>query len=60
MGSCKIECPEGKAECCIHCERQEGCDNRCDMMDSYEYVEECENYETEGGNACVEEITGGE
>lgn len=48
MGYCKNECPDGKAECCIHCERQEGCDNRCDMMDSYEYVEECENYETEG------------
>lgn len=47
-------------ECCIHCERQEGCDNRCDMMDSYEYVEECENYETEGWNACIDEITGGE
>lgn len=43
MGYCKIECPDGKAECCIHCERQEGCDNRCDMMDSYEYAEECED-----------------
>nr|DAQ96645.1 MAG TPA: hypothetical protein [Caudoviricetes sp.] len=30
------------------------------MMDSYAYVEECENYETEVGNACVDEITGGE
>lgn len=30
------------------------------MMDSYEYVEECENYETEGWNACIDEITGGE
>ena len=46
MGYCKNECPDGKAECCIHCERQEGCDNRCDMMDSYEYAEECEEYET--------------
>ena len=46
MGYCKIECPDGKAECCIHCERQEGCDNRHDMMDSYEYAEECEEYET--------------
>ena len=42
--------------CLYHIWRKEGCDNRCDMMDSYEYVEECENYETEGGNACVDEI----
>ena len=60
MGYCKIECPNGETSCCIHCERQEGCDDRCDMMDSYEYVEECENYETKGWNACIDEITGGE
>ena len=24
--------------------KQDGCDNRCDMMDSYEYAEECEDY----------------
>lgn len=22
----------------------DGCDNRCDMMDSYEYAEDCEDY----------------
>ena len=31
-------------KCCICCEKQGGCDNRCDMMDSYEYAEECEDY----------------
>lgn len=60
MGYCKIECPDGETQYCICCEKQDGCDNRCDMMDSYEYAEECENYETEVGNACVDEITGGE
>lgn len=49
MRYCKIECPDGKAECCIHCERQEGCDNRCDMMDSYEYAEECPDYVKQEG-----------
>ena len=45
MGKCELECPDGGTECCICCEKQGGCDNRCDMMDSYEYAEECENYE---------------
>lgn len=40
MGYCKIECPDGETQCCIYCEKQGGCDNRCDMMDSYEYAEE--------------------
>lgn len=31
----------------ICCEKQGGCDNRCDMMDSYEYAEECEGYVVE-------------
>lgn len=44
MGYCKIECPNGETSCCIHCERQEGCDDRCDTMDSYECVEDCGNY----------------
>lgn len=27
------------------CEKQDDCNNRCDIMDSYEYAEECEEYE---------------
>lgn len=38
MGRYKLECPDGEIECYICCEKQGGCDNRCDMMDSYEYV----------------------
>ena len=37
MGRCKLECPDGETECCICCEKQDDCENRCDMMDSYEY-----------------------
>lgn len=47
MGKCELECPDGGTECCICCEKQDGCDNRCDMMDSYEYAEECEDYVVE-------------
>ena len=43
MGYCKLECPDGETVCCICCEKQGG-DNRCDMMDSYEYAEDCEDY----------------
>lgn len=44
MGYCKLECPDGETQCCICCEKQDGCDNQCDMMDSYEYAEDCEDY----------------
>ena len=44
MGSCKLECPDGETKRCVYCEKQDGCDNRCDMMDSYEYAEDCEDY----------------
>lgn len=44
MGRCKLDCPHGETECCICCEKQDDCDSRCDMMDSYEYVEDCEDY----------------
>ena len=44
MGYCKLECPDGETQCCICCEKQDGCDNWCDMMDSYEYAEDCEDY----------------
>nr|DAE64434.1 MAG TPA: gallin protein [Caudoviricetes sp.] len=44
MGRCKLECPDGEAKCCIYCEKQDGCDSRCDMMDSCEYAEDCKNY----------------
>ena len=63
MGYCKIECPDGEPYCCIRCDKQGGCDNRCDMMDSYEYAEDCEDYVAEGladNNTCIDEITGGE
>lgn len=36
MGYCKLECPDGETQCCICCETQGGCDNRCDMMDSFD------------------------
>lgn len=44
MGRCKLVCPDGEIECCIYCEKQDSCNNRCDMMDSYEYAEDCEDY----------------
>ena len=44
MGYCKIECPDGETACCICCDKKGGCDNRCDMMGSYEYAEDCEDY----------------
>lgn len=46
MGYCKINCTAGETECCICCEKQDSCQHRCDDMDSYEYSEECEDYET--------------
>ena len=45
MGRCKLECPDGETECCICCTKQDSCQCRCDDMDSYEYAEECEDYE---------------
>lgn len=50
MGRCKFECPNGETECCIYCEKQDSCDNLCDMMDYYEYAEDCKDYVEEGGN----------
>ena len=47
MGRCKLECPDGETECCICCTKQDSCQCRCDDMDSYEYAEECEDYETD-------------
>lgn len=47
MGYCKIECPDGKAECCIYCTKQDSCQCSCDDMDIYEEAEECEDYETD-------------
>lgn len=44
MGKCKLTCPDDETECCICREKQDGCDNRCDMMDNYEYAEDCEDY----------------
>lgn len=44
MGYCKLECPDGETKCCVYCEKQDGCDNRCNMMDDYEYTEDCEDY----------------
>ena len=32
MGYCKLECPDGETQCCICCEKQDGCDNRCDIQ----------------------------
>ena len=29
------------------CTKQDSCQCRCDDMDSYEYAEECEEYETD-------------
>ena len=49
MGYCKLDCPSGEAECCICCDKQDFCQCKCDMMDSYEYAEECEEYVKEGG-----------
>lgn len=44
MGHCKFECQDGEIECCICCEKQDSCQCQCDMMDSYEYAEDCEDY----------------
>lgn len=44
MGYCKLDYPDGETKCCVYCEKQYGCDSQCDMMDSYEYVEDCEDY----------------
>lgn len=40
MGRCKLDCPSGETECCICCDKQDSCQCRCDMMDSYEYADE--------------------
>lgn len=37
----------GSDDCCICCEKQDSCQCKCDDIDSYEYAEECEEYETE-------------
>lgn len=47
MGYCKLDCPDGETQCCICCTKQDSCQCRCDDMDSYEYAEECEDYETD-------------
>lgn len=47
MGRCKIDCHDGETECCICCDKQDYCQCRCDDTDSYEYAEECEEYETD-------------
>lgn len=57
MGYCKLKCPDGETQCCICCERHGGCDNRCDMMDSYEYAEDCENYVKEDETMKLSELT---
>ena len=44
MGRCKLDCPDGETECCIYCIKQDSCQSRCGDMDSYEYVEEREDY----------------
>ena len=44
MGYCKLECPDGEMQCCICCEKQDGCDSRCGKMDIYECAEDCEDY----------------
>lgn len=54
MGKCKLECPDGETQCCICCDKQGGCDNRCDMMDSYEYAEDCEDYIDKGLDIDIE------
>ena len=46
MGYCKLECPDNETQCCICCTKQDSCQCKCDDMDSYEYAEECEEYET--------------
>ena len=50
MGYCKLECPDGETECCICCTKQDSCQHRCDEMDSYEYAEECQDYENRRNN----------
>lgn len=47
MGYCELDCRHGETECCIYCDKQDDCENRCDMMDSYEYAEDCEDYVVE-------------
>lgn len=47
MGRCKTECSDGETECCIYCEKKKKfCPDKCNIMDGYEYAEECEEYET--------------
>lgn len=48
MGKCKTECSDGETECCIYCEKKKNfCPDKCNIMDGYEYAEECEEYETD-------------
>lgn len=47
MGYYKLYCPYGGTEYCSCCDMQDSCQCRCDDMDSYEYAEECEDYETD-------------
>lgn len=42
-----IPVSERLPECCICCTKQDSCQCKCDDMDSYEYAEECEDYETD-------------
>lgn len=44
MGYCKLECPDGEAKCCIYCTKQDSCQHQCDMMERYEYAEDCKEY----------------
>ena len=40
-----IRSHDRETQCCICYAKQDSCQNRCDDMDSYEYAEECEEYE---------------
>lgn len=44
---CQLRKRKGETECCIYCTNQDSCQCRCDDMDSYEYAEECEDYEVD-------------
>ena len=39
-----IPVSERLPECCICCTKQDSCQCKCDVMDSYEYAEKCEEY----------------
>ena len=46
MGRCKLECvPDSKHnKCCLECEEYASCGNVCDILDCYEYAEDCPDY----------------